>query len=112
MILLASSSWSSHGVGERELEEHPIWKKCCADQDCVPQQVKIVGREEAGKISVKIEGVQAMVNKGKLHPVPSRRTGFVVSTETGRLQMKTFTVSSFQKRPARFELVGFLSSHD
>lgn len=59
-------------VGEPELEVHPSWNRCCADQDCVPQQVKILG-EKAGKISVKIEGVQASVNKWKLRPVPSRR---------------------------------------
>jgi len=74
MAFSASPSWSSHSVGEPELEAHPSWNRCCADQDCVPQQVRILGNERAGKISVKIEGVQTKVDKDKLHAVPSQRT--------------------------------------
>ena len=74
VIVSVSSSWPSHSVGEPELEKDPSWRNCCADQDCVPQEVKIIGTEWAGEISVKIEGVQTKVNKDKLHAVPSQRT--------------------------------------
>jgi len=85
MVLYVSSSWSSHSVGEPELEAHPTWNRCCAEQDCVPQQVKIVGGEEAGKISVKVEGVQAKVNKWKLRPVPTRRTWVCYINPNGKI---------------------------
>ena len=84
-ILLASSSWSSHTVGEPELEAHPSWKRCCAEQDCVPQQVKILGGEKSGKILVKVEGTQAKVNKWKLHPVPSGRTWVCYINRNGEI---------------------------
>src|SRR3989442_10931118 len=85
MAFSASPSWSSHSVGEPELEAHPSWNRCCAEQDCVPQQVKIVGAEEAGKISVKVEGVQARVNKWKLRPVPTRRTWVCYVNRNGEI---------------------------
>ena len=73
LILSLCSSMSAHDVGEPMLEELPVWKSCCADHDCVPQKVKIIGREGKEKVSVEIEGSQTKVDKGKLSPVPSRR---------------------------------------
>ncbi len=74
VMISVSSSWPSHSVGEPDLEKDPSWGNCCADQDCVPQQVKIIGKDAAGKISVQVEGVQIKVNGDKLHGVPSQRT--------------------------------------
>lgn len=78
-------SWPSHNVGEPELEEHPVWKRCCADYDCVPQQVKIGGKEGKEKISIEIEGIQTKVDKGKFQPVPSARTWVCYFNRSGEI---------------------------
>ena len=85
MILSASASWSSHSVGEPELEQNASWRYCCADQDCVPQQVRILGNERAGKVSIRIEGVQTKVDKDKLRAVPSRRTWVCYFNPSGEI---------------------------
>ncbi len=85
MILLVQSSWPSHSVGEPKLEEHSSWRYCCADQDCVPQQVRIIGNERAGYISVKIEGVQTKVDKDKLRAVPSQHTWVCYFNRNGKI---------------------------
>jgi|SRR6516165_58951 hypothetical protein len=74
LLLSVSSTWPSHDVGEPKLEELPIWKHCCDDQDCVPQKVKIINPQSKEKVSVEIEGIQTKVDKGKLSPVPSSRS--------------------------------------
>ena len=74
LMVSFSSPWAAHNVGERPLEELPIWNNCCGDHDCVPQKVKIIGQEGKAKIPVEIEGVQTKVDKRKLSPVPSART--------------------------------------
>jgi len=84
-ILLASPSWASHSVGEPELEQNSSWRYCCADQDCVPQQVRIIGNERAGKVSVRIEGVQTKVDKDKLRAVPSQRTWVCYFNRNGQI---------------------------
>lgn len=68
-----SQSWG-HDVGEPALQKLPVWNQCCGDGDCVPQHVRIVGREEDQKIDVEIEGVPTSVDKEKFSPVPSNRT--------------------------------------
>ena len=73
-LSLVPYSWSNHKVGEPKLEELPIWSRCCEDRDCVPQRVKINGKEGNTKISVEIEGVQVSVFKEKFHPVPTNST--------------------------------------
>jgi hypothetical protein len=65
---------SGHDVGEPELEKLPIWKQCCGNGDCIPQHLRIIGREPGKKLSVEIEGVQTSVDKEKFSPVPSDRT--------------------------------------
>lgn len=73
LVLVYSHSWG-HPVGEPKLEELPIWKRCCQERDCVPQQVKIIGKAKPKKVWVDIEGVQTSVDKEKFSPVPSDRT--------------------------------------
>ena len=69
-----SHSWG-HDVGEPELEETEIWQKCCGNGDCVPKPIKIVNKaEETKKLVVKIDGVEAAIDKQKFSPVPSNRT--------------------------------------
>lgn len=84
-MVLGSPASPSHSVGEPDLEKHRLWKQCCADRDCIPQKVKIFGREQAEKISVKIEGVYVIVDKDKLHPVPSRRTWVCYFNPNGKI---------------------------
>jgi hypothetical protein len=62
---------SAHDVGEPALEQLPLWKSCCGEHDCVPQRVKVTGKEGKEKVSVEIEGTQTKVDKEKLSPVPS-----------------------------------------
>jgi hypothetical protein len=73
LLLVPISSWG-HSVGESKLEGLPIWKECCHEQDCISQQVRILGKEGNEKISVRIEGVATSVTKGKFSPVPSAQT--------------------------------------
>jgi hypothetical protein len=88
VIVSASFSWSAHNVGEPALEEHPIWRQCCDDHDCVPQQVKVTNNKENGNVSVKIEGVEAAVNKEKFHRVPSARTWVCYFDRNGEIANK------------------------
>ncbi len=69
-----SHSWG-HDVGEPELERTQIWQKCCGNGDCVPKPVKLVNKAVQGnKLVVRIDGVEAAVEKEKFSPVPSNRT--------------------------------------
>src|SRR5438309_1366822 len=74
LLLSVSSSSPAHDVGEPALEQLPIWKRCCADHDCVAQRVRIIGNQGNEKVSVEIEGTQTKVDKEKLSSVPSPRT--------------------------------------
>jgi hypothetical protein len=74
IILLVPFSLLGHSVGEPELEKELIWKHCCSDHDCVPQQVNILGEESNGKVPVEIEHSRASVSKEKFFPVASSRT--------------------------------------
>jgi len=85
MVLSVSFSWPAHNVGEPALEEHPIWRQCCDDHDCVPQQVKVTTRQENGNFSIKIEGVETAVNKEKFHLVPSPRTWVCYFNPNGKI---------------------------
>ena len=67
-----SRSWG-HSVGEPLLEQLPIWRQCCNEHDCIPQQVSILRREEKTML-VDIAGFQTSVDKDKFSPVPSTRT--------------------------------------
>jgi hypothetical protein len=73
LLLSVSSSSPAHDVGEPALEQLPIWKRCCADHDCVAQRVRIIGNQGNEKVSVEIEGTQTKVDKEKLSLVPSPR---------------------------------------
>jgi hypothetical protein len=66
-------SWG-HDVGEPELEKLPIWKQCCGDGDCIPQQLRVIGKEPGKKLSVEIDGIKTSVDKDKFSPVPTDRT--------------------------------------
>ncbi len=73
-LVLVHSHSLGHSVGEPKLEKLPIWTRCCQERDCVPQQMKIIGKEKSKKVWVAIEGVQTSVDKEKFSPVPSDRT--------------------------------------
>lgn len=73
-VFLVQFSWSAHVVGEPALEKLPIWRQCCEEQDCVPEQVKIMGKDNNGMIPVDIEGVKTTVAKEKFSAVPSPHT--------------------------------------
>ncbi len=85
MVLSVSFSWAAPNVGEPALEEHPIWRQCCDDHDCVPQQVKVTTRQENGNFSIKIEGVETEVNREKFHLVPSPRTWVCYFNPNGKI---------------------------
>lgn len=69
-----SHSWG-HDVGEPALEQTSIWRKCCGNGDCIPKPVKIVNKGEQGNsLAVRIDGMEAVVEKEKFSPVPSNRT--------------------------------------
>ena len=73
-VLLISRSWG-HDVGEPELEKTQIWKTCCLERDCRPQQVAIVIKDQRRKqIVVNIGGVETAVDKEVFKAVPSNRT--------------------------------------
>jgi hypothetical protein len=73
-VLLISRSWG-HDVGEPELEETYVWKHCCLERDCRPQQVAIVIKGQSRKqIVVNIGGVETAVDKEVFKAVPSKRT--------------------------------------
>ena len=74
VFFLVRFSWSAHVVGEPELEKLPIWQKCCEEQDCVPEGVKIMGKDNNGMIPVDIEGVKTTVAMEKFSAVPSPHT--------------------------------------
>jgi hypothetical protein len=74
VFFLAQFSWSAHSVGEPALEKLPIWRQCCQEQDCVPEQVKMLGKDNNGMIPVDIEGVKTTVAKEKFSAVPSPHT--------------------------------------
>jgi hypothetical protein len=73
-ILLAPVLLLAHTVGEPELEKELIWKQCCSDHDCVPQQVHILGAELNGKLPIEIDHLPTSVSKEKFFPVRSTRT--------------------------------------
>ncbi len=69
-----SRSWG-HEVGEPELEKTAIWQRCCGNGDCIPKRVKIVNEgTQRSKLVVRIDGIEAAVEKEKFSPVPSNRT--------------------------------------
>ena len=98
-VLLASSSWSLHTVGEPELERHPTWTKCCGDHDCVPQKVRIIGNEGKEKASVEIEGIQTKVDKEKFSPVPSPHTWVCYFNRNGAVSNENIRCILFPERP-------------
>ena len=73
-LFFVQFAWSAHMVGEPELEKLPIWQQCCEQQDCVPETVKTMGKENKGMIPVNIDGVNASVGKEKFTAVPSPHT--------------------------------------
>jgi hypothetical protein len=98
-------SWAGHVVGEPELEKLPIWQKCCAKQDCVSEQVKIMGKDSNGMVSVAIEGVQTSVAKQKFSPVPSPPTlGFATIIPTVKSKTTTSGVSCIHNEAGPQEL--------
>jgi hypothetical protein len=74
LVVLVSSARADHKVGEPKLENLSIWKQCCSEHDCVPQDVQTIRKEKDGNVSVRIEGIQTEVSKKKFSPVPSPRT--------------------------------------
>jgi hypothetical protein len=85
-LILISSSSADHKVGEPKLENLSIWKQCCSDHDCVPQDVQTIRREKDGNIAVRIEGVPTEVSKEKFSPVPSQRTWVCYVNPNGEIK--------------------------
>src|SRR4030095_888669 len=107
LVLLISRS-CGHDVGEPKLEETQIWQTCCLERDCRPQQVAIVIKNHNRKqILVNIEGVETAVDKEVFKPVPSNRTGCVISTQTDRYVMKIFGVSFIPSKAAPYRMATF-----
>lgn len=91
IILLCSfisspSSRADHKVGEPQLENLSIWKQCCSDHDCVPQDVQTIRKEKDGNINVRIEGISTEVSKEKFSPVPSQRTWVCYVNPNGEIK--------------------------
>jgi hypothetical protein len=86
LCILISSSWADHKVGEPKLENLSIWKECCSDHDCVPQDVQTIRKKRDGNIAVKIEGIQTDVSKEKFSPVPSQRTWVCYVNPNGEIK--------------------------
>lgn len=84
-LIVASSSRADHKVGEPKLENLSIWKQCCSEHDCVPQDVRTIRKEKDGNISVRIEGIQTEVSKDKFSPVPSPRTWVCYVNPNGQI---------------------------
>jgi hypothetical protein len=82
---LVPYSWSNHKVGDPALEQLPIWNQCCHDHDCVPQKVKIIGKQGREKISVEIEGTPVSVSKEKFHPVPTNAAWVCYFNKNGEI---------------------------
>jgi hypothetical protein len=74
VALVVSSSRADHKVGEPKLESLRIWKQCCSEHDCIPQDVQTIRKQKDGNITVRIEGIQTDVSKEKFSPVPSQHT--------------------------------------
>jgi hypothetical protein len=74
IVLLLPAFLLGHSVGEPALERELIWRQCCNEHDCIPQQVNILGGESNGKVAVDIEQSQGSISKEKFHSVPSNRT--------------------------------------
>ena len=72
-VLVRPHSWG-HDVGEPALEQLPLWKQCCGEGDCIPQHLRIIGKEPEKKVAVEIEGAQTSVDKEKFSPAPTNRT--------------------------------------
>ncbi len=85
-LTLVSSSRADHKVGEPKLENLSIWKQCCSEHDCVPQNVQTIRKEKDGNITVRIEGVQIEVSKEKFSPVPSQRTWVCYVNPNGEIK--------------------------
>ena len=85
LLLLVPYSLRGHSVGEPELEELPIWRRCCGESDCIPQQIKIFGKKDGRKILVEIEEIQTLVDKEKFSPVPSARTWVCYRSRNGEI---------------------------
>ena len=85
-FFLVQLSWSAHVVGEPALEKLPIWRQCCEEQDCVPEQVKILGKDNDRMIPVDIEGVNTTVAKEKFSAVPSSHTWVCYYNPNGEIK--------------------------
>jgi hypothetical protein len=85
LLIVASSSWADHKVGEPKLENLSIWKQCCSEHDCVPQDVQTIRKEKDGNITIRIEGIQTDVSKEKFSPVPSQRTWVCYVNPNGQI---------------------------
>jgi hypothetical protein len=85
-FFLVQLAWSAHSVGEPALEKLPIWRQCCEEQDCVPEQVKIMGKDNNGMIPVDIEGVKTTVAKEKFSAVPSPHTWVCYYNPNGEIK--------------------------
>ena len=85
-LVVCSSSRADHKVGEPKLENLSIWKQCCSDHDCVPQNVQTIRKQADGNITIRIEGIQTDVSKEKFSPVPSQRTWVCYVNPNGEIR--------------------------
>ena len=76
---------------------------------CLNRLKSLVGkRRERFRLRLK-ESRPGSIN-GSFVPYLRDAHGFVILIQTGKLRMKTFAVSYFQKKPAQFEPVGLLTA--
>lgn len=85
-LIVCPSSWADHKVGEPKLENLSIWKQCCSEHDCVPQDVQTIRKQPDGNITIRIEGIQTDVSKEKFSPVPSQRTWVCYVNPNGEIR--------------------------
>jgi hypothetical protein len=85
LLIVVPSSRADHKVGEPKLENLSIWKQCCSEHDCVPQDVQTVHKQENGRITIRIEGIQTDVSQEKFSPVPSPRTWVCYVNPNGQI---------------------------
>lgn len=85
LLIVVPSSRADHKVGEPKLENLSIWKQCCSEHDCVPQDVQTIRKEKDGNITIRIEGIQTDVSKEKFSPVPSQRTWVCYVNPNGQI---------------------------
>jgi len=73
LIIAIGPVLPNHWVGELELQESEIWRKCCEKSDCIVQNIQII-QPMLDEVWTSIDGETVLLSKNKFHPVPSAHT--------------------------------------